>query len=158
MYIFTLSNSPQIQPQEDMHPTLSPLIVLPLWVQFVSHYSWVLDQLWTTVNLPGVTTLKKTDSSLSPTNYQTPIVVPQLEVGILCFLPCLHSGLLSGLICVCVCMLTQLLWVYMHKCPTVSGKFCFLEVISQFCSYNVFTFPLRDAWALKGGMWYEPSS
>lgn len=108
MYIFTLSNSSQIQPQEDAHPTSSPLIVFPLSVQYVLHCSCVLDQPWTRADLPGVTTSKKTDSSLSPSNYQMPIV-PQPEVRFLCLLPFLHSRLLSGLICVAASMLTQLL-------------------------------------------------
>lgn len=55
-------------------------------VQVVLHkYPWEWGQAWYVVDLPGVTSLKKTDS-LSPSSYQMP-VAPQLVVGVCGHLP-----------------------------------------------------------------------
>lgn len=48
-----LSNSSQIQPQVDTHPSLSSLISFSLWVNFVLHCSWMLGLPWTVVGLTG---------------------------------------------------------------------------------------------------------
>lgn len=85
-------------------------------VQVVLHkYLWEWGQAWYVVDLPGVTSLEKTDS-LSPSSYQMP-VAPQLVLGVCGHLPLQCWASVWREFVQVLCVLTQPLWLLICNYP-----------------------------------------
>lgn len=131
-------------------PTYSPsLYTLSFWthyVQFVlSKYFGVWDLPWCVVNLPGVTTLKKTECPF-PKSYQSPMD-PQLRVRLPAHLPSSCWNFVCLEIIRVLCMLSQPPWVQMDNGPAMSGQL-FLCCRPQLLAPTVFP-PSLPQWFLS---------